>query len=550
MPHAVAPAIERVAREVLGFPELRPGQPEAVEAVVGGRDTLAVMSTGYGKSAIYQLAAMLIDGPTVVVSPLIALQRDQIDELERQGAGGAAGVNSTIPESKRAEAFSRLSQDKLEFLFLSPEQLANDQVLADITAAKPSLLVVDEAHCISEWGHDFRPDYLRLGPVADAIGRPPILALTATAAPPVREEIVTRLGMREPLMLVRGFNRENIWLGVETFHRERDKKGALVARVAESEKPGIVYVATRKRSEEVASDLRAAGIEAVAYHAGLRSAERSATQEAFMEDRLDVIVATTAFGMGVDKPNVRFVYHYEISESVDSLYQELGRAGRDGKPARAQLFYRTEDLGIRRFFAGGGQVDGDQIRVVAAVVERAGEPVDPADVSEATSMSGTKLTAAVSRLEEVGAVEVLPSGELASNGREDMGRAVDEAASRQGQREEFERSRTQMIQAYAEHKGCRRHFILSYFGEEFEPPCGNCDNCDAGLVHADENAEPFAVGERVAHEKWGSGVVQRYEDDSVVVLFESVGYKTLGLQLVVERGLLQREVEATGIDTA
>jgi ATP-dependent DNA helicase RecQ len=543
MPHAVPPAIERVARDVFGFSELRAGQQEAVEAIVAGRDTLAVMSTGYGKSAIYQIAALLIPGPTVVISPLIALQRDQIEELERQGAGGAAGVNSTVPESERAEALSRIAGDDLEFLFLSPEQLSNDQVLQDLAAARPSLIVVDEAHCISEWGHDFRPDYLRLGAVADILGRPPILALTATAAPPVREEIVARLGMEEPLVLVRGFNRPNIWLGVETFRRERDKKEALLERVAEAAKPGIVYVATRKGAEQVASDLREAGLVAVAYHAGLRANERVEAQEAFMNDGLDVIVATTAFGMGVDKANVRFVYHWEISESVDSLYQELGRSGRDRLPAESRLFYRTEDLGIRRFFAGGGQVDGDQIRVVAAVVDRADGPVDPVELAEAANLSQTKLITAVSRLEDVGAVKVLPSGEIAeSEGHGGMARAAEAAASLQIQREEFDRSRTQMMQAYAEHHGCRRHFLLSYFGEDFDPPCGACDNCDAGAVGADNSHEPFAIGARVSHDKWGGGLVQRYEDDSVVVLFDSVGYKTLGLALVVERGLLEPEV--------
>ncbi|MFL5885432.1 MAG: RecQ family ATP-dependent DNA helicase, partial [Thermoleophilaceae bacterium] len=395
MPHAVPPAIERVARDVFGFSELRPGQREAVEAIVAGRDTLAVMSTGYGKSAIYQIAALMIPGPTVVVSPLIALQRDQISELERQGAGGAAGINSTIPDSERSNTLERLGDDSLEFIFMSPEQLSNEDLLRELADAKPSLMVVDEAHCISEWGHDFRPDYLRLGAVAGILGRPPILALTATAAPPVREEIVSRLGMDDPLVLVRGFNRENIWLGVETFRRERDKKEALIERVHQTEKPGIVYVATRKRAEEMARELADAGLSAAAYHAGLRATERAATQEAFMNDHLDVIVATTAFGMGVDKANVRFVFHYEISESVDSLYQELGRSGRDGLPARATLFYRTEDLGIRRFFAGGGQVDGDQIRVVAAVVDRADGPVDAVELGEATNLSQTKLITAV-----------------------------------------------------------------------------------------------------------------------------------------------------------
>jgi ATP-dependent DNA helicase RecQ len=209
------------------------------------------------------------------------------------------------------------------------------------------------------------------------------------------------------------------------------------------------------------------------------------------------------------------------------------------------LFYRTEDLGIRRFFAGGGQVDGDQIRVVAAVVDRADGPVDPTELGEVANLSQTKLVTAVSRLEDVGAVQVLPSGEIAETERHDgMGRAAQEATGLQEQREEFDRSRTAMIQAYAEHEGCRRQFLLSYFGEEFDPPCGNCDNCDAGAKANGNGHAPFAIGARVVHGKWGGGLVQRYEDDSVVVLFDSVGYKTLALELVKERGLLEPEADA------
>src|SRR3954466_8212527 len=204
--------IERAAAEVFGFDRLRPGQAEAVEHVLGGRDTLAVMSTGYGKSAIYQIAALLIPGPTVVVSPLIALQSEQVEELEREKAGGAAAGSSFVPAGARREALEELAGGELEFVFLSPEQLSNDEVLADVTAARPSLFVVDEAHLISEWGHDFRPDYLKLGGVAEAGGGRPVLALTATAAPPVRDEIVERLGMRSPSVIVRGFDRPEIWL--------------------------------------------------------------------------------------------------------------------------------------------------------------------------------------------------------------------------------------------------------------------------------------------------------------------------------------------------
>jgi ATP-dependent DNA helicase RecQ len=295
------------------------------------------------------------------------------------------------------------------------------------------------------------------------VGRPPLLALTATAAPPVRDEIVERLGMRSPELIVRGFDRPEIWLGVERFHAERAKREALLERVAAEPKPGIVYAATRRLAEELAGELSAGGVEAVAYHAGMSRRARTSAQEAFMADEVEVVVATTAFGMGVDKPNVRFVFHSEPADSVDSYYQEVGRAGRDRSPARALLFYRSEDLGLRRFFAGRPTSDRHR---------------------------------------------------------------------------EFERSRVEMMGAYAESSGCRREFVLTYFGERFAPPCGNCDNCQAGLVVADAGDRPFAQGARVAHSRWGEGTVQRYEHDAVVVLFDSVGYKKLGVDIVLERGLL------------
>src|SRR3954470_15698565 len=272
--------IKRAAAEVFGYDALRPGQHKAVEAVVGGHDVLAIMSTGYGKSAIYQIAALLIPGATVVVSPLLALQTEQIEELDETAAtGGAAGVNSLVSEAQRREALEEFEHDELEFLFMSPEQLSNENVLAEVTAAEPSLFVADEAHLISEWGHDFRPDYLKLGAVAEAIGRPPILALTATASPPVREEIVERLGMRDPHVLVRGFDRPNIWLGVERFHEAEAKRRALIERVRDEPKPGIVYSATRRLAEELAQELRDAGVNAEHYHGGMRKGERLEAQQ-------------------------------------------------------------------------------------------------------------------------------------------------------------------------------------------------------------------------------------------------------------------------------
>jgi ATP-dependent DNA helicase RecQ len=343
---------------------------------------------------------------------------------------------------------------------------------------------------------------------------------------------VERLRMRDPAVLVRGFDRPNIRLSVERFHDEHSKRRSLLEQVAASAKPGIVYAATRRLAEELAGELSERGVRAIAYHGGMRRRERTEAQEAFMHDHVEVVVATTAFGMGIDKPDVRFVFHSEPADSVDSYYQELGRAGRDGEPAEAVLFYRSEDLGLRRFFAGGAHVDEDQLRLVAETVA-AGEPLSE------TELSQTKLLTAVTRLEDVDGVAVGASGEvLPRRVLEELDAVVEEAWREQQDRQSFDRSRVDMMGSYSETSGCRREFVLTYFGERFSPPCGNCDNCLAGLVRADAGGRPFEVGARVTHAQWGGGTVQRYEGDALLVLFDSVGYKKLGLKMVLERGLL------------
>ncbi|HEX2161137.1 MAG TPA: RecQ family ATP-dependent DNA helicase [Thermoleophilaceae bacterium] len=510
--------IERVARETFGWTELRPGQREAIEAVLSGRDTLAVLATGAGKSAIYQVAALLVDGPTVVVSPLLALQRDQVNALDEATDEGAAHVNAAVGARERDRALRDLRRDRLEFLFLAPEQLANEEVLAQLRRAEPSLMVVDEAHCVSEWGHDFRPDYLRLGEVAEALGRPTVLALTATAAPPVRDEIVERLGMRDPAVVVRGFDRPNLWLGVERFRDAQRKHARLLEWVREAEPGGIVYTATRRDADRIAADLAEQGQRACAYHAGMGKKARIAVEREFMEDRADVVVATVAFGMGIDKPNVRWVLHASVSESVDSYWQEAGRAGRDGDAARALLLYRPEDLGLRRFFVSG-TIGADHLRAVDDLLRGPAAKADADALAARLKLSPRRVRAILGRLDDAGGVEA--------------------AVEREQRRRDFDRTRVEMIRAYAEHGSCRREFSVSYFGEPFQGPCGNCDNCEAGRYAESEEVDTYPAGSRVRHDRWGEGTVQRTEDSRLVVLFDEGGYRMLELELVEAGGLLE-----------
>jgi ATP-dependent DNA helicase RecQ len=534
--------IDRIARDVFGWAGLREGQREAIEAVVSGRDTLVVMPTGSGKSAVYQVAAMLLDGPTVVVSPLIALQRDQVAHLHEHGAE-AAQANSSVKLSEREEAFAGLGTGDLEFLFLAPEQFGSEETLDRLREARPALFVVDEAHCISAWGHDFRHDYLRLGAVARELGGPTVLALTATASPPVRTEVVERLRMRDPEVVVRGFDRPNLFLGVAMFPDEETKTAALLDRVEKEEGAGIVYVATRRHCDQIAEALCERGVRAAAYHAGLRAAVRDETQEGFMSGEVDVVVATVAFGMGIDKPDVRFVHHHDISDSLDSYYQEIGRAGRDGEPAEAVLFYRPEDVNLRRFFAGTGQVGLDQVTAVAEAVLGRDEPADVTELREETDLTQSKLMSAVGRLETVGAIEVLAGGQVvARQDAPDVEEAAQAAVAAEESRRSMVDSRVAMMRSYAETRECRRHFLLTYFGDPYgEVPCPRCDNCADGLTSADEAAadRPFELGARVQHGSWGEGLVVRYEGESkVVVLFDEDGYRTLSLEAVLANDLL------------
>ena len=501
--------IQRTAAEVFDWPDLHPDQLRAMEEVMAGRDVLAVLPTGAGKSAIYQVPAVLVDGPTVVVSPLIALQQDQIDGLARTGAPRAVAVNSTLRAADRDAAWADLRAGRARYLFLSPEQLARDDVVAAVRELGVGLFVVDEAHCVSAWGHDFRPDYLRLGQVIDRLGRPPVVALTASAAPPVQEDIVSRLGLHDNAAVIASFDRPELQLTVEHAADDEHKRAAVVARVRElaAAHPaarGLVYTSSRRDTGRYADELTAHGLAAAAYHAGMRAADRTAVHEDFVAGRTRIVVATSAFGMGIDVPDVRFVVHSAVPESLDTYYQQIGRAGRDGDPALVALFYRAEDVHLQNFLTAS-RLPTKALLDIARVLSQAGRTVTPDELAGEVDATPGRRTRALNLLEQVGAVRNDADGlswadsELTPAGARRRARRVAD------RHHELIRSRVEMMRGYAETTACRRQFLLGYFGEQLSAPCGNCDPCRDGTAHRHAAAAPTSGDPALTANAVGAG---------------------------------------------
>ena len=531
-----ADSIRELARERLGFARLRPGQLRAATAAAAGQDVLAVLPTGGGKSAIYELAGMVRTGPTVVVSPLIALEDDQLAHL--RGAGLSATVlNSKQSARQRSEALAAVGRPD-GYVFVSPEQLSNGDARRALRRARPGLFVVDEAHLISQWGEDFRPDYLCLGAQAEALEAPARLALTATAAPPVRHEIARRLWLRSPEVVIGDFDRPRIELSVQDVGSNRDKQRHIERTASELPGPGIVYAATHAGAEAARDTLAAAGHTVTLYHAGLSGGARREAMNAFLDGSARIVSATVAFGMGIDKPDVRWVLHADPPVSLDAYYQELGRAGRDGLAADARLLYRPADLGMAQHLTARGP-SSDLVAGVAGRLATISEEIGVDELAAGLRLGPRPATRALARLVDVGAARWSADGGVRWSGARSLAdalRASDEETARE---REIERSRLEMMRRYAEHTACRRSFLLTYYGQDYPGPCGRCDN-DRLRPPARAGPEIFPVGTRVVSERWGEGTIQRYDGGQVTVLFDEHGYRDLLVSIVAEKGLLRR----------
>ncbi len=495
-------------RRLFGFEHFRPGQAEAVTAALSGRDALVVMPTGSGKSLCYQLPALMRDDLTLVVSPLVSLMQDQVAALREVAPGRVELVNAQQGSAANREALARAAAGDVRLLYVAPERFASPRFAEFVGQIRVGLFVVDEAHCISQWGHDFRPDYFFLADAARRVGARATMGLTATATTAVADDIARRLALRDPVRVTTGFDRPNLSFAVARCGTAVDKRRRLAAALSEpGALPAIVYAGTRRASEEVAGFIaRALGEEVAVYHAGLRRDVRATTQERFMSGEVRVIVATNAFGMGIDKANVRTVCHATVPGSLEAYYQEAGRAGRDGAPARCLLFAEQRDKGLHVFFIQRSRLDAGVFERVAERLRWAG--LDgrydvavgglAADVGSDGDSAGETVRAVIGHLTRAELVAPLPAPPDRAAGtmvREWDRRAL---ASCLGSARDAERARWaqyRSVWAYVEGSGCRRAALLAHFGDRSraEPSVACCDVCSPEAA-APAPAAPAPVG--------------------------------------------------------
>jgi ATP-dependent DNA helicase RecQ len=502
-----------VLREVFGFEEFLSGQQEIVDHILAGRDGLAVMPTGGGKSLCYQLPGLVKEGVTLVVSPLIALMKDQVDALQEKGVK-AAVINSTQTWDEQKEILDQVRAGEIKLLYVAPERFRAGSFTSAMARVEIAMLAIDEAHCLSQWGHDFRPDYLRLGRARQELGNPQCVAFTATATPVVRKDILQVLSLTEPFETITGFARPNLSFNITAVAKKAEKFKRLREIISEY-KTGIIYCATRKKVDEVSETLASWGLKVAAYHGGMTDQERDRVQDSFISRKKDVAVATNAFGMGIDRSDVRFVAHFEVPGSVEAFYQEAGRAGRDGEAAWCELLWNFADTRTQEFFLEGVNpgpgVVRDLYHWLQASADEKSEVFRSLDEmrDELGVSNGMAVGNALSLLARTGYVQRfdVPGQRMRGTRLLQQGQTLqlDEAAMEEKERRD--RQKLDAMISLCESGGCRQEWILDYFGEE-GAECGTCDVCRSG--QSGERRDLTEV-EQVVVRKTLSGVARMSE---------------------------------------
>jgi ATP-dependent DNA helicase RecQ len=534
--------IQRLLNTVFGIRQLRDGQQRVIDSVLDGKDTLAIMPTGSGKSLCYQIPARILEGMTIVVSPLISLMKDQHEKLGEMGIR-AVQVNSSLSAAEERESLAAIADKRCEIVFCTPERLVTPEFVEVLKQASIALAVIDEAHCISQWGHDFRPAYLEMAGTLEALGRPPVLALTATATDEVMDDIGRQLSRPRMNVINTGVYRPNLHYRVVQVTNPDEKLQEARRLVAETAGKGIVYAATVKMAEEIHHLLQEEGESVTIYHGKLGAAERKANQDLFMNDERRVMVATNAFGMGIDKPDTRFVIHLQIPANLEAYYQESGRAGRDGKDAECTLLFLQDDKRVQQFFLVKHYPTADEIRAVYEAVRELAEneTATPDRIGEvAGELAGAQLTVCLKLLKDARLLRQNRKLAYALTTHEPKASMFEAMAEVYRRKQEHDKEALEQMVSYAVSGFCRWKLLLDYFGDEVDgfEKCCRCDNClnppaavlteeieirDDEFDHepepASDRASAFEVGARVKVPKYGEGVVLAVAGDQVTIEF-------------------------------